>query len=511
MDNLKQGGPSPNKINNIVIVGGGTAGWMAAASLARFFDHQPASITLIESEQIGTVGVGEATIPGIRSFNLSLGIDEIDFIKKTNATFKLGIEFQDWRQRGTTFFHPFSDFGLPLNGVEFHHYIQRLRALGETIDITDYSFSAQLAKLGKFAQPHERPPSPLADFGYAYHFDAGLYAAFLREYAEAKRVVRREGKVVGVSLNNEGFIESVTLDDGDIIGGQLFIDCSGFRGLLIEEALHTGYEDWRCWLPCDKAIAVQSQKVGTAAPFTRTIAKEAGWQWRIPLQHRMGNGYVYASQFMDDDEARQALLTSLESAPTSNPRQFSFISGVRKKVWNNNCFALGLASGFLEPLESTSISLIQTGLSKLLRFFPDSSFNRADIAEVNRLHRHEFERIRDFLILHYKATGREDSEFWRHCQTMEIPDTLAHKIDVYKSQGQLVMYDPEAFKKDSWLAMYNGFTQAPQRYDSRVDSMNIAELKSHLDKMRNAIQAAAGQAMSHEDFIARHCAAEQSL
>jgi len=511
MEDSTQKQATPGRINNIVIVGGGTAGWMAAASLARFFDQQPASITLIESEQIGTVGVGEATIPGIRNFNHSLGIDEIDFIKKTNATFKLGIEFQDWRQRGSSFFHPFSDFGLPLKGVEFHHFIQRLRSLGETIDITDYSFSAQLARLGKFAQPHEHPATPLADFGYAYHFDAGLYAAFLREYAEAKRVVRREGKVVGVSLNNEGFIESVTLDDGDIIGGQLFIDCSGFRGLLIEEALHTGYEDWRCWLPCDKAIAVQSEKVGAPAPFTRTIAKEAGWQWRIPLQHRMGNGYVYASNFMNDEDARQALLTHIDGAPTSNPRQFSFVSGVRKKIWNNNCFALGLASGFLEPLESTSISLIQTGLSKLLRFFPDDSFNRADIAEVNRLHRHEFERIRDFLILHYKATGRDDSDFWRHCQAMEIPETLAHKMEVYKSQGQLVMYDPEAFKKDSWLAMYNGFAQAPARYDRRVDSMSIAELKSHLDKMRSAIQTAAGQAMSHEDFIARHCAAEQFL
>lgn len=499
-----------NSVNNIVILGGGTAGWMAAASLARYFRGKPSTITLIESEHIGTVGVGEATIPGIRAFNLSLGIDEIDFIKKTKATFKLGIEFRHWYQNDHTFFHPFSAYGLPLNGVEFQHYLARLRALGETLDIADYNFSIQLARRGKFAQPHENPPTPLADFGYAYHFDAGLYANYLRRYAEERHVIRREGKLVGVKLNGDnGFIESVALDNGDIINGQLFIDCSGFRGLLIEEALQTGYDDWRCWLPCDRAVAVQSESVGEPAPYTRTTAHGAGWQWRIPLQHRTGNGYVYASRFIDDEQALQTLLNNLDGSATNKPRQFDFVTGRRKKIWNKNCFALGLASGFLEPLESTSISLIQTGISKLLQFFPDTNFNAHDMAEVNRMHHHEFERIRDFLILHYKATGRSDTEFWRFCQAMPVPDSLAHKMNVYKSRGHVVMYEPEAFEKESWITMYEGFHCEPGRYDIRADEISESELKNQLQKMRHIIQAASEHALSHGEFIARHCAADR--
>lgn len=497
------------QINNIVIVGGGTAGWMAAASLARFFEKKASTITLIESEQIGTVGVGEATIPGIRAFNFSLGIDEVDFIKKTSATFKLGIEFKNWYQKNTTFFHPFAAYGLPLNGVEFHHYIARLRAAGETVDIADYSFSIQLARRGRFAQPHEKPPTPLADYGYAYHFDAARYAAYLRDYAEMRGVVRKEGKIVAVNLREaDGFIESVTLDNGAKVAGQLFIDCSGFRGLLIEEALHTGYEDWRCWLPCDRAVAIQSELVGEPAPYTRTTAHDAGWQWRIPLQHRTGNGYVYASRFTSDEAARQTLLDNLDGAPIRQPRQFDFVTGCRKKIWNKNCFALGLASGFLEPLESTSISLIQTGISKLLQFFPDASFNEHDMAEVNRMHRHEFERIRDFLILHYKATSRCDTEFWRFCQEMPVPDSLAHKMNVFESRGHVVMYEPEAFEKESWITMYMGFRRDARRYDERADHIELDELKSQLARMRQMIQVAADQAMTHGSFIARHCAAE---
>ncbi len=497
-------------INNIVIVGGGTAGWMAAASLARFFEKKTSNIVLIESEQIGTVGVGEATIPGIRAFNYSLGIDEVDFIRKTNATFKLGIEFRNWYQKDTSFFHPFAAYGLPINGVEFHHYVARMRAAGEAIDMADYSFSIQLARRGGFAQPHEKPPTPLADYGYAYHFDAARYAAYLRHYAEARGVVRREGKVASVNLNtSNGFVESVTLEDGTHIAGQLFIDCSGFRGLLIEEALHTGYDDWRCWLPCDRAVAVQSELVGDPAPYTRTIAHEGGWQWRIPLQHRQGNGYVYSSRFVSDEQARQTLLDNLDGAPLRQPRQFDFVSGRRKKIWNKNCFALGLASGFLEPLESTSISLIQTGISKLLQFFPDASFNEHDIAEVNRMHHHEFERIRDFLILHYKATAREDTAFWRFCRDMPVPDSLAHKMHVFESRGHVVMYDPEAFEKESWVTMYWGFHRHSRRYDERADNIPLEELKNQLARIRKMIQVAADQAMSHGDFIARHCAAEQ--
>lgn len=495
-------------VNNIVIVGGGTAGWMAAASMSRFFEGKLSSITLIESEEIGTVGVGEATIPGIRHFNHSLGIDEIDFIKKTNASFKLGIEFRDWHSKGSRFFHPFSDYGVPLRGIEFHHYLARMREAGEIVELADFCFSTQMARLNRFAQPPVKPQSSLADFNYAYHFDAGLYAAYLKKYAMDRGVVRKEGKVANVNLQeSDGFIASVALDSGEIISGQLFIDCSGFRGLLIEGALKTGYDDWRCWLPCDSAVAVQSDLFDEPAPFTRTTARDAGWQWQIPLQHRTGNGYVYASRFTDHEAAERTLLGHLDAEPINNPRRFDFITGLRKKIWNKNCFALGLASGFLEPLESTSISLIQTGLSKLMQFFPDSRFNECDIDEVNRLHRIEFERIRDFIILHYKATAREDTDFWKFCRAMEIPDSLAHKMKLFDSRGHIVMYDHESFKKESWLSMYNGFDRQPQRYDNRADLMGMDELKNHLEKMRAAIQVAAGQAMSHGDFIARHCQA----
>ncbi len=500
---------SASPVNRIVIVGGGTAGWMAAASLAHYFAERDASITLVESEQIGTVGVGEATIPGIRAFNAALGIDEIDFIQKTNASFKLGIEFNNWRELGTRFFHPFADYGMPLKGVEFQHYVARLRAAGETVDIADYSFAIALAQRGNFAQPHENPPTPLADFAYAYHFDAGLYANYLRRYAEQKGVRRMEGKITHTRLNEtSGFIESVELDNGTAIEGQLFIDCSGFRGLLIEQALHTGYEDWRQWLPCDRAVAVQSELAGDPTPYTRTTAHEAGWQWRIPLQHRIGNGYVYASQFTTDEIAEQTLLRHLDGEPIKIPRRFEFVSGMRKQIWHKNCFALGLASGFLEPLESTSISLIQTGLTKLLQFFPDSRFDEHDRNEVNRLHRHEMERIRDFLILHYKATSRTDSAFWRHCQAMTVPDSLAHKMAIYANRGHVVMYEPEAFEKESWITMYEGFNKLAQGYDIRADAMPLNELKQQLAAMRQAIAQAAASAVSHGEFIRRHCRAE---
>ncbi|WP_232301222.1 tryptophan halogenase family protein [Gilvimarinus agarilyticus] len=507
-----------NTINSIVIAGGGTAGWMAAAALAHHFKTltqfgslpRAPHITLVESEAIGTVGVGEATIPSIRAFNDSLGIDELDFIKKTHATFKLGIEFRDWHQIDTEFFHPFADYGMPLKGVKFHHHLIRLQLAGEKINTADYSFPAQLAKQGRFAQPHPNPPTPLANYGYAYHFDAGRYALYLREYAEQRGVIRREGKIDNVVLDHtSGDIASLKLDSGEQLNGDLFIDCTGFRGLLIEQALHTGYDDWRQWLPCDRAIAVQSEKVGDPAPYTRTTAREAGWQWRIPLQHRTGNGYVYSSAFCDATEAEQTLLSGIDGAAIKAPRSFEFVTGKRKKIWHKNCYALGLASGFLEPLESTSISLIQTGISRLLAFFPHQGYHECDVDEVNRQHHHEFERIRDFLILHYKATSRSDTEFWRHCQSMAIPDTLQHKMALYQSRGHLVSHDPEAFEPDSWISMYMGFQVKAGDYDRRADAIELDALKQQLAQIRETIRQAASQPMSHADFIARHCAAEQ--
>lgn len=490
-----------DNVSSVVILGGGTAGWMAAASLARYFEGREASVTLVESETIGTVGVGEATIPSIRDFNASLGIDELDFIRATGATFKLGIEFVDWRRPGERFFHPFADFGQPLNGVAFHHYLNRLN----TDNLEDYCFAIQLARRGRFAQPHSEPPTPLAAYGYAYHFDAGRYARFLRDHAQGKGVKRKEGKVAQVVQHpDSGFIEALQLESGETVEGQLFIDCSGFRGLLIEQTLGAGHEDWRQWLPCDSAVAVQAESMDEPTPYTRCTALEAGWQWRIPLQARTGNGYVYSREFCSDERAKETLLGHVPS-PLNEPKHFRFIAGPRKSVWEKNCFALGLASGFLEPLESTSISLIQTGISKLLSFFPEAGFNQHDRDEVNRQHWHEFERIRDFLVLHYKATERDDSEFWRYCRNMPVPDSLAHKMALFEHRGHIVQQEPEAFEPDSWLAIYWGMGIRPNHYDVRADKVPSEVLQKELEKMRGMIAQASEQAMSHKEFIARHC------
>jgi tryptophan halogenase len=499
----------PESIKNIVIVGGGTAGWMAAASLVKYSQGKNLSICLIESSQIATVGVGEATIPNIVEFNRTLGIDERELIKATQATFKLGIQFEDWYQQGTRFFHPFADFGLKIDQVEFHHYINRLNLHGDQQDLEDYCFASILAKKGNFAQPHPNPPSPLADYSYAYHFDASLYAKYLHKYSVNLGVKHIDAKINQVNLQpDNGFIKSVSLHDGREISGDLFIDCSGFQGLLIEKALHTGYEDWSQWLFCDSAVVMQTERTGAIHPFTRSIAREAGWQWSIPLQHRMGNGYIYSSQFQDDAAAKNILLANVTGKALNEPRKLSFTPGRRKQIWNKNCFAIGLASGFLEPLESTSISLVQTAIAKLLSFFPDSEFNLADIAEVNRLHNREMENIRDFLILHYKLSQRSDSDFWRQCQTMAIPDELAHKMALYESRGHIVMLDNESFQPDSWLAMYAGFKYKARRYDPRADAVPIAVLEQKLAQMRNNLEGIAKQSMSHQQFIQMHCQAD---
>ncbi len=496
-------------ITKIIIVGGGTAGWMAAASLIRFADKKDLSITLIESSKIHTVGVGEATVPNIISFNQNLGINEIEFIKATQATFKLGIQFENWCDLESSFFHPFADYGVKIDNVEFHHYLNRLQSSGEKVQLSDYCFSSVLANKGNFAQPHPKPTSPLADFSYAYHFDADLYASYLKEFSIKLGVNHIDSKINNVSLNPEsGFIQSVSLNNEKELTADLFIDCSGFKGLLIEDTLETGFEDWSHWLPCDSALAIQTKSTEPPMPYTRSIARDNGWQWKIPLQNRTGNGYIFSSHFESPENAQKTLLENIKGQKITQVKEFKFNTGRRKKIWNKNCFSLGLASGFLEPLESTSISLIQTAIGKLLSFFPDKSFNPVDIAEVNRLHNQELENIRDFLILHYKLTRRDDTKFWQHCQNLKIPESLEHKLDLFNSRGHITMYDNESFEKSSWLTIYNAFKQTPLRYDERADEVDINLIKNNLKKMRQSINKAATDAVSHQQFIDLHCKAK---
>jgi tryptophan halogenase len=494
------------RIRSIVIVGGGSAGWMTAAALANSLETG-CSITLIESDEIGTIGVGEATIPPIRLFNQTLGLDENEFVRRTQGTFKLGIQFVDWAKLGHRYFHPFGGYGRPFDMVQTHQHWLKARARGEVSNLDDYSMAWAAAGAGRFAPPSTDPRNVLSTYEYAYHFDAGLYAAFLREYAQARHVSRLEGKIESVNQNGvTGFVESVRTADGRTIAGDLFVDCSGFRGLLIEGALKSGYEDWTRWLPCDRAMAVPCESAADLTPHTRSTARSAGWQWRIPLQHRIGNGYVYCSQYLSDDEAAATLLANLDGKALANPRPLRFTTGRRKLFWNKNVIAIGLSSGFLEPLESTSLHLIQAGISKLLAFFPNRDFDPLVIAEFNRIAITEFERIRDFIVLHYRLTERDDSELWRYCAHMAIPETLEYKIEHFRRYGRLIAREMDLFGPASWLAVHIGQMNRPENLDPLLE-FRTTDGAAWLGKVRTAMAAAAASLPSHRVYIDRNCKA----
>ncbi|MFT4942003.1 MAG: tryptophan halogenase [Paraglaciecola sp.] len=495
------------QISSIVIVGGGTAGWMTAAALSQHFVNMPVNITLVESSQLGTVGVGEATIPTLRRFYQKLGFTDMDVIRATNATCKLGIEFQDWHQTGSSFIHPFGLFGLPVKDVPFHHYWLKAQRLGKASDIADYSLGVNLAKHNKFCFPSPKPESALQVFDWALHFDAALFADLMRTHAMKTHVRAIDGKINEVLLDaKKGHIEAVQLEDGQKISGDLFIDCSGFAALLIEQSLHCGFEDWSQWLVCDKAVAVQTKTVGTPIPRTIAKAHQAGWQWKIPLQHRTGNGYVYSSQYTSDDEALHTLTENLDGKPLHSPRQFSFKPGRRKKAWHHNCIAVGLAAGFLEPLESTSIALVETAIDKIIQSFPKPAYGAQEIQRFNQVTATEYERVRDFIILHYKANQRDDSPMWRYCREMSVPDSLQEKMQAFKNHGSLKRMPREIFGPDSWLAIFAGFDYLPQAYTSEVDNMPTDYLYKNLDGMRSFIDSTVKKVPTHVEFLTRFCA-----
>jgi tryptophan 7-halogenase len=497
-----------HRIRKIVIVGGGTAGWMTAAAMAKLLGPDYGDITLVESDEIGIVGVGEATIPQIGIYNRMLGLDENEFIRKTQGSFKLGIQFVDWGRKGHTYFHPFGPFGVDMEGVSFHAYWQRLHLAGDPHRLEDYSLQAVAAAQNRFMRAIDAGRSPLSRIAYAFHFDAGLYAGFLREFAEARGVVRREGRIVDVEQRGEdGFIQAVKLESGERIEGELFIDCSGFRGLLIEQTFKTGYEDWTRWLPCDRAAAVPCESVPTLTPYTRSTARDAGWQWRIPLQHRIGNGYVYSSNHITDDQAAVTLLANLDGKPLADPRFLRFVTGRRKQAWVRNVVAIGLSSGFIEPLESTSIHLIQSGIAKLMQMFPDRRFEPADRERFNRMTQLEMEQVRDFIILHYHLTERDDTPFWDRCRTMDVPDSLKEKYRLFEGYGRIFRENDELFNDTSWMAVMVGQGLKARGYDPVADVLSLDETRARLEEIRRVMRTSADYMPLQTDFIRDNCAA----
>ncbi|MEG3165695.1 tryptophan halogenase family protein [Sphingomonas sp. PB2P19] len=501
-----------NAGTRVVVVGGGTAGWMTAAALVRLMPDA-CSVRLIESAEIGIVGVGEATLPHIRAFVERLGLDEADFMRATHATFKLGIDFRDFGAIGDSYIHPFGTFGRALGDVGFHHYWRRLAATGRAGPIGDYSVAVAAARGNRFAIPEPGADTLAASFGYAYQFDATLFGPYLRRFAEALGAVRTEGRIVSVDRDGEsGLVRALRLQSGEIVEGDLFVDCSGFRSLLLGETMTEPWEDWSHWLPCDRAVAMPcTSPAGGIEPYTRATAMGAGWRWRIPLQHRVGNGYVYSSAHLDDAAAADALVASIEGKPLADPRFLKFRAGRRRKSWVGNVVGVGLASGFLEPLESTSIYLAQMAITQLIELFPQRAavdgISASDRDEFNRMVDMEYDRIRDFLILHYHATTRDDSEFWNHVRTMRVPDSLAEKIDLFRRAGRVARYGEGLFLEPSWIAVYLGQGIVPDSWDQRADAVALDGLERAVAKLGAQVASTAAAMPDHAAFIAQRNAA----
>lgn len=489
----------------VVIVGGGTAGWMTASALARFLPGV-ADVRLIESEEIGIVGVGEATLPHLRAFLQRLGIDEAEMMRATNATFKLGIDFRDFGKIGDRYVHPFGAYGVDLAGVGFHHYWLRAREEGLRHSIEDYSLPIMAARANRFAFPPADGDFLATSYGWAYQFDATKLAPMLRGYSEARGVVRTEGRVTGVERDSEsGDVTELVLDSGERVAGDLFIDCSGFRALLIGGAMDAAWEDWSHWLPCDRAAALPTERMpGPIEPYTRATAMGAGWRWHIPLQHRVGNGYVFSSSFVSEDEACEAILAAVEGQPLADPRVLRFRAGRRRESWVGNVVSIGLASGFLEPLESTSIHLAQMAVMRLIELFPERQIDPADRAAFNATVDYEYDRVRDFLILHYHATTREDSDFWNHVRTMALPDSLAGKLELWREAGRVEQYGEGLFLEPSWIAVYLGQGMMPARYDPRADNPSTPALARALDDIARTIRERVDAMPDHEAALRAH-------
>ncbi len=494
---------SSEGIKRVVIAGGGTAGWMVAALLSKTMG-KVLDISLIESDEIGTVGVGEATIPPLVQYNQLCEISEPEFMAAVQGTFKLGISFENWRDVNEDYIHSFGNTGTDHWSAGFQHIWLSGQRKGLATDYGDYCLELRAAVENKFAH------LPKNGLNYAYHIDATLYAKFLRKLSEENGTARIEGKIVKVNTHSEsGFITSLTLDSGKQVEGDLFIDCTGFRGLLIEQTLHAGYEDWSHWLPCDSAVAVQTESTGPAIPYTRSIAREAGWQWRIPLQHRVGNGMVYCSRYISDEDARETLLANIEGELLTEPRVIKFRPGQRLKQWSKNCVAIGLASGFLEPLESTSIHLIQRSAVRLMRMFPHNTIEQTDIDEFNRQSRFDIETIRDFIILHYCVTNRTDTPFWNYCRTMDIPETLAHRIEHFRKTGRVFRTHNELFAENSWIQVMLGQGIEPEQYHRVVDVMDDEELDRFLKTIKSNVEKTVSQLPVHEEYINQYCRAAE--